>query len=231
MSSDARTAPPGADLPQLATAEDAEIASVAWVVEPCWKGVRLLARFERGEVTLSDERGLPPDAEVGEAAGPLSRAIRAEQALIDGSWTAMPFVGERTAAHASSDTATGVSGSRGGPDAGAPERRTFVVWDLIELDGQGLHDVPLLERRRLLESVIEENRWVRVTPAVRMPIRGWLGAWRGNGFTHYVAKHINSRYEPGATAPDWLKIAIDPGMAGTIRRFFGGRRTVHRIHD
>src|SRR4029079_15680312 len=76
-------------------------------------------------------------------------------------------------------------------------RRAFVALDLVELDGESLGDVPNSERSRVLSSVVEENVRVRVSPAVKLPVRPWLHAWRGNGFTHYVAKQLNSRHQTG----------------------------------
>ena len=55
-------------------------------------------------------------------------------AVVDGVWTALPFLAEQ-------------------PDE---ERRAFVAVDLLELGGEPLLDVPLQERRRLLESIVDE---------------------------------------------------------------------------
>ena len=111
------------------------------------------------------------------------------------------------------------------PDPASLEmRRAFVAWDLVELDGQRLHDIPYQERRRLLESVIMESIRVRISPAVRPPIRGWLAAWQADGFTHFVAKQPNSRYWPGKTAPDWLQVSVvSDKMPSLLERVFGSR--------
>jgi bifunctional non-homologous end joining protein LigD len=197
------------DRPQFATPQDATITGIDWFVEPCWKGQRLLARLEGGHVHLTDETGAPADPQLDEAARVLEEAIDADQALIDGSWTAMPFVGEGSAARQWARDIARKQGTRTLPEPLTLERRrAFVAWDLVELDGQLLHDIPYQERRRLLESVIIEGVRARVSPAVRPPILGWLEAWRADGFTHFVAKQTNSRYRPGETAPDWLEIPL-----------------------
>ena len=69
-------------------------------------------------------------------------------------------------------------------------------------------DVPLLERRRLLESVIAETDLVRNGIFVRPPIDTWVGSWRSMGFPGISFKAANSRYAPGATAQDWVSIAM-----------------------
>jgi len=108
-----------------------------------------------------------------------------------------------------------------------------VAVDLVELDGEPLHDVPFQERRRLLESVIDEGVQVRVSPVVKQPLAGWLMGWRANGFTHYVAKHMNSRYLPGERNDDWLKLSLRAeAPRGMIGRLIGTRgERIRRIRD
>jgi bifunctional non-homologous end joining protein LigD len=184
-------------LPQLSTYSSEQIGSVEWLFEPCWSGDRLMARLRDGRVTLSDGSGEAADTAFAEAARALERMVDADEALIDGIWTEQ--VSEAT-----------------------PPRPAYVALDLVELDGQALHDVPYLERRRLLESVVQEGHRVRISPVVRMPVSSWLDAWRSNGFDFYFAKHMNSRYRPGEFAEDWLRIPIRQEKAPTpIGRLFG----------
>jgi bifunctional non-homologous end joining protein LigD len=217
--------------PQFATVQDAVITSVDWLVEPCWKGDRLLARYENGKVHLTNQHGAPAGSQLQEAAEVISDAIDAEQALIDGSWTAMPFIGQGSAARQWAQTIADETGAEEKPDPASLEtRRAFVAWDLVELDGQSLRDIPYQERRRLLSSVIVENIRVRVSPAVRLPIQGWLGAWQANGFTHFVAKQVNSRYRHGETAPDWLQVSVEPEKQPSIVGRLFGQRPPKRRH-
>ena len=84
----------------------------------------------------------------------------------------------------------------------------LVLVDLLWLEGMPLLDIPLLERRRLLESVIAETDLVRHGIFVRPPIDTWVGSWRSMGFPGISFKAANSRYAPGATANDWVSIAM-----------------------
>src|SRR6266545_884421 len=92
----------GRPLPQFATLQDAVINSVDWVIEPCWKGTRVLAHLRDGEVTLTDEDG--DIADLDDASNVIGPAIDADQAVIDGAWTAMPFTGEGSAARRWAET-------------------------------------------------------------------------------------------------------------------------------
>lgn len=219
--------------PQRATTANAEVLSVDWLFEPLWPGQRLMARVDGGRVTLTDEVGQPCPAQLDEAADVLAAAVRADQAVVDGIWTAQPFVGDGSLARTWAETIAqeGLKGELPDP-LEAERRRAFVAVDLVELDGEPLHDVPFQERRRLLESVIDEGVQVRLSPVVKHPLGGWLIGWRTNGFTHYLAKHMNSRYVPGERNDDWLKLAIRTDTPrGMIGRLTGTRDRIRRIRD
>ena len=225
------TGPDQADLPQRATPADAVVQSIEWMFEPAWKGERVMARLRDGRVTITDAEGQPVADELREVADVLEPALDADQALIDGVWTNMPFVGEGSAARHLADAIAeeGLADELPDPIENEP-RRAFVAVDLVELDGQPLHDVPYLERRRLLTSVVAEDVRVRISPAVRLPIHNWLLGWRAVGFEHYIAKHVNSRYRPGEVSEEWLMISTAERRGPTaVQRLFGVRpkRVVH----
>ena len=225
------------DLPQLATPSDAVVRSIEWMFEPAWRGERVMARLRDGRVFITDERGeAVPDDVAAEAAEVLEPSLDAEDALIDGVWTNMPFVGTGSAAQhlAEAIAEEGLTDELPDPIENEP-RRAFVAIDLVELDGQPLHDVPFMERRRLLTSVVDENVRVRVSPAVRVPIHNWLIQWRAAGFDRYVAKHVNSRYTPGEMSDEWLLLSTaERGGPNPVTRLFWpsrGKKVLHIEDD
>lgn len=215
------------DLPQLPIEMNAEVLSVEWLFEPLWPGVRMLARASGGQVRLTDEHGepIPDEGETADATETVTGAILADEALVDGVWTAQPFVGDGSPARAWAETLAAEGLAEDIPDPLETERRrAFVAVDLVELEGTPLHDVPFQERRRLLESVIDEGIRVRLSQVVKQPLAGWLVGWRANGFTHYVAKHMNSRYRPGERTEDWLKLSLRAEAPRSMMgRMLGGR--------
>jgi bifunctional non-homologous end joining protein LigD len=197
-------------LPQQPTPARADIASVDWLFEPFWPGERIIVSLADGVATVTDARGERAGPEVRDAGGLVRAAVRSERATVDGVWTTQAF----RATDAEDD------------------QRAFVAVDLLELDGETLLDVPLQERRRLLESIIDERVQVLVSPAVKQPIGGWLLGWRENGFRHYVAKHQNARYATGERNGEWLKLELSPVEAGGfVARLVGSRERIRRIRD
>ena len=83
------------------------------------------------------------------------------------------------------------------------ERHAFVATDLLWIDGESLLDVPLLERRRLLDGVLDESYLVRRSAIVRPSAVLTLVTWGSLGFRDLSYRAANSRYLPGQENPDW----------------------------
>ena len=102
----------------------------------------------------------------------------------------------------------------------------LVVVDLLWLDGQSLLDVPLLERKRMLESVARRVASSSGSaPFVRPPVDTWLGSWRASGLPRHGASRprtrATARARPGRpTGP----IADHARAAATRRRAASARR-------
>jgi len=90
------------------------------------------------------------------------------------------------------------------PEAGA----AIVAIDLLWLDGESLVDLPLAERKRLLDSVLTEKDLVRKTVHVRPPVEAWYRQWRAFGFREFAVKDANSRYVPGGESDLWTTASI-----------------------
>ena len=218
----------GPILPQLATEARVSINSPHWSFEPYWTGDRLVASINDGSVRLTDGSGVVVDDFYRELTEVLAVSVDADQAVLDGIWSAQPFLGHGSAAERWSEALADEAGHlpEEGPDPLALEtRRAFVVVDVIEIDHEFLGEVPYQERRRLLSGLVTEGVRLRVTPSVKMPLGSWFHAWHENGFRRAVAKHANSRYQPGAATEDWIVIAIHSDRApGPTNLFWKGRK-------
>lgn len=199
------------------------------IIEPLWTGIRSLAAIDRGEVTLADEDGHPVDGHQPILAA-LADAARTERLVIDGFLTRLAardgsgvYVGMDdlpSASQLASRTLLGIrrtraqevtkqmDAARAARTFGPGDTVTFVAIDLLWLDGESLLDVPYLERRRILESVLTESDLVRRGVFVRPPIGAWMGSWRALGFTGLSYKAANSRYRPGVATADWVSATM-----------------------
>ena len=195
------------------------------LVEPAWPGLRVIAAVADGRATLRWD-GEPFD-ERPELTVALARAVGPsldEGAIFEAhvtKQTASEGVGVQVAIPAPSVTSAVSRLFIGGARDRArdlEERQeaerdaltfdeddvvSLIVVDLLWLDGQWLLDVPLLERKRVLESIVPAEQLVRPGLYVRAPVGSMIGSWRAQGFRAMTFKAANSRYRPGETADDW----------------------------
>lgn len=144
----------------------------------------------------------------------LGRAITADDAVIDGVLTVeVTRTGEGTALIA--EPRTSIMGMMLSREPGIDVERKdsyddpvlgFVAVDLLRVDGQSLLDVPLLERKRHLESVIVPSQRIRLSIYTRPPIDAWVASWKAAGLRGAMLKAANSHYVPGGYSPEWRAV-------------------------
>lgn len=200
------------------------------IVEPAWPGLRVVAAVSGEGATVWEDGEEVTD--FPDITGALARATEAsaDAAIFEGYLTKQVLTkGIGVDAWApefptmKGQLTTMLIGSRRNviqenerlKQAEAADRRfgeedavNLVVVDLLWLDGDWLLDIPLLERKRVLESIIQPNPLVRAGLFVREPIDGWIASWRAQGFRAMTFKAANSRYRPGETANDWTEVQL-----------------------
>lgn len=173
------------------------------IAEPFWNGTRVLVLFreseredEFGSVEVIDETGANAFDLAPRALDQLRRSIFAGEAVVDGIVTGQTL---EPGVEMEFDEHRG----RLGKDL------AFVALDLLRIDRETLFDVPLLERKRLLEGAIQQSPLVRISPWVRPPITAWLRTWTRAGFKGAMVKNSNSRYVPGSMTVEWAPVGGD----------------------
>ncbi len=190
------------------------------IVEPLWTGLRALASVDAGGVALVDEDGDQVTGFDGIVEA-LAASALASELVVDGfitrqatrtasavvAWSdEMPSMGTMVGLRRNRavDTLKLKEGSLADQTFDPADAIAFVATDLLWLDETSLLDVPLLERRRLLEAVVIESDAVRIGAFIRPPIDRWVASWRAQGFDGLTFKAANSRYRPGSANPDWV---------------------------
>lgn len=191
------------------------------VIEPMWRGDRVIVTVAGDEIGILDTEGAEFAGDLGPIVEQLRSAVLAADVVLDGYLThqATPAVGTVYLVGSELPTAGQITSQmlvgRGltaramtkrdidQPEADRENPLAFVAVDLIVVDGESLLDIPLLERKRLLESVVREADLVRRGAYVRPPVDTWLASWRSLGFRELAYKDPNSRYVPGAINDSW----------------------------
>ena len=92
----------------------------------------------------------------------------------------------------------------------------FIAYDLLEYKGNDIRTMPLLERRLLLENIIQaiQHPSIHISPSIH--VADWdalrqtrLGS-RDMGSEGIMLKRKNSAYQVGRKRGDWWKWKIDP---------------------
>jgi bifunctional non-homologous end joining protein LigD len=92
---------------------------------------------------------------------------------------------------------------------------TYLVADLLHLDGQDTTTLPYEERRRMLDDVFSPGPHWHLSPVITGG-QAALAASRDLGLRGVLAKRLASIYQPGARSADWRSISSLPTLAVVV---------------
>ena len=185
----------------LATKGDVVPTAAEWSHEVKWDGVRMLAEVVDGAETarLTTRNGNDatiawPDVHAAPMGG---RDLLVDGEIIGINADGVPdFAVIQERMHVRSG-ATAARLARTVP-------ATFMVFDVMRLDGRDLTGLPLTERRAILEG-LDLGGW-QVPPTYDDGVM-LRDATLAQGLEGIVSKRLSSRYEPGVRSRHWLQFA------------------------
>ncbi|MBD0281327.1 MAG: ATP-dependent DNA ligase [Thermoleophilaceae bacterium] len=174
--------------PQLARSANDLPAGDGWCFEPKWDGFRTIVFRDGADVHLQSRNGRPMNRYFPDVIDQVRR-VPAERLVLDGEMIVM----------VDGIQEFDLLSQRIHPAASRVDRLAretpaeFVAFDLLAEGDETLFDLPYLERRKRLESVVADP--VRLTPITAEPeaAREWL-AGTGEGV---IAKEDSAPYRPG----------------------------------
>jgi bifunctional non-homologous end joining protein LigD len=194
---------PRSIVPMKATAGELPIGE-GWTYEVKWDGMRALTFVEGGQLRVQSANERDVTVSWPELAG-LADALPVEAAVLDGELVATDDEGRPSFGRLQQrmHITSAVEAARRANEVPV----SYVVFDLLHLDGHDTMALPLFDRRRLLEQVLEPApRW-RVSP-VHDDGPLLLEAADASGLEGVVAKLADSRYEPGGRTRAWRKVKV-----------------------
>ena len=176
--------------PMLATLADAVPTGSDWIYEVKWDGYRALAYVSGGEVTLKSRRGNDLTERFAEVARALERSIRTPDCVLDGEVCALDEDGR---------SSFSVMQQGSGP-------LVYYVFDVLEVDGEPVLDLPLVARRKRLAKLLDGRvKAIRLSEAFDDG-EALYAAAKAQGLEGIVAKKAEARYQAGRRTRDWLKV-------------------------
>src|SRR6266516_4489961 len=179
-------------VPMLATLAEEIPRGAGWVFEVKWDGYRAIATVSGGDVTLTSRNGNDLTARFQNVAKEIPKAVKTPDCVLDGEVCALDESGR-------SSFSAMQQGKAGTPIV-------YYVFDVLEIEGEPVIDLPLVERRKLLEGLLDRrNKTVRLSEPFDDG-QALLEASKQQQLEGIMAKRLDSRYLPGRRTRDWLKI-------------------------
>ena len=178
--------------PMLATASETLPRGEDWIYEPKWDGFRAIVTVSGGEVAFTSRNGNDLTERFRGAARAAQLGIRSANAVLDGEICALDEQGRSRFSLLQEGGGTLV----------------LVVFDLLELDSEPLIGLPLAERRKRLQDVVDSSRGTVLLSPQFDDGEALYAAAQEQGLEGVVAKRKDSRYQPGRRSMDWHKVKI-----------------------
>jgi bifunctional non-homologous end joining protein LigD len=178
--------------PMLATLADQIPKGDDWTFEIKWDGYRIVATVAGGEPELRTRKDQDYTKRFENVAKELVKALKTPECVVDGEVCALDEQGRPSFSAMQ-------QGKSGTPIV-------FYVFDLLEVEGEPIVDLPLEERRSRLEKLlVKRNRTVRFSESFDDG-EALLAAAEEQGLEGIMAKRLGLRYLSGKRSRDWLKI-------------------------
>jgi bifunctional non-homologous end joining protein LigD len=168
-----------------------------------WDGIRTVCFLDHGHIALQGRNFTdftPRYPEVRD----LARELGARRLILDGEVVAFDAEGRpsferlQTRMHLASDSAV----KRRMRDTPV----TYVIFDLLYMDGHSTLPLTYEQRRELLEALELEGPAWRVPSYHHGEGKALLAATREHGIEGVVAKRLDSTYVPGQRSSAWVKV-------------------------
>lgn len=169
-----------------------------WQYEPKWDGFRCLARREANDVTLTSKSGKPLARYFPEVVSMLC-GLKTKRFLLDGELVisagdSLSFQTLQLRLHPAESRTRKLA---------KETPAELIVFDLLELDGRSLIELPLSVRREQLEQFLRKNetRGLQLSPMTcdRKIALGWLKR-SGGALDGVIAKRAGLEYRSGERA-------------------------------
>jgi bifunctional non-homologous end joining protein LigD len=174
-----------------------------WAFEIKWDGVRAIAYSLPGELRLQS-RNLKEITDSYPELARLNRALSSHRAVLDGEIVA--FDSEGRPSFSALQPRMHVTSRSHAKRLAAAAPVTYVIFDLLWLDGHSLVELTYLERRERLAALRLTGESWQTPEHVIGEGSALLRLTRERGLEGVVAKRARSTYQPGVRSRDWIKI-------------------------
>lgn len=200
--------------PMLAKDTDRPFDDPDWIFEIKWDGYRAIAEVNKNDVSLYSRNGNTFNASYPLVVDALKK--QHINAVLDGEVV--------------------VFDDEGNPSFNAIQNYNgenpicYYVFDMLEINGEDLTDLPLLERKERLREIITDTDIIKYSDHIEEKGNALFDLVGQKDMEGIIAKLADSRYLPGVRTSNWLKIKHHKTMEAIIcgytkpsgsRKYFG----------
>ena len=210
--------------PMLATLTDVEHFGDAtdWAFEMKWDGVRTIAYLAGGRVELRSRKGRDDTAAYFDVAEDLAR-LEVQTAILDGEVVVLDRAGRPRFGLLQNriNLTRPVDIHR----VAASYPAQLMLFDILEVNGQSLLKRTYLQRRAVLENVIQPQPGsrIQVPPIFEGDLTAAIETSKQLQLEGVVAKRRSSTYQPGHRSRSWLKIKLHKAQEVVIAGWRAGQ--------
>jgi bifunctional non-homologous end joining protein LigD len=190
-------------VPMLARAGELPGEEEGWAYEIKWDGVRAIAYSRPGELRL-ESRNLNDITNTYPELARVNRALSSHSAVLDGEIVA--FDGEGRPSFAALQRRMHVASKTQAKRLTKDTPVTYMIFDLLWLDGHSLMGLSYAERRELLAALELDGESWQTPEHVVGEGAALLEASIAQRLEGVVAKRLDSIYQPGVRARGWVKV-------------------------
>lgn len=178
-----------------------------WAFEMKWDGIRAIATVSGRKVRIRSRSGADITAAYPELQA-LAGVVAAEDAVLDGEIVSFDRNGAPSFSRL--QQRMGLIGKREVDRARRAAPASFLVFDVLRLEGRDCRRLPYRQRRELLAELLDEDPGIPVVvpPAFEGDAGEAVAASRELGLEGIVAKRRESPYRSGVRSPDWVKYPL-----------------------
>src|SRR5260221_621224 len=186
--------------PMLATLVDDPFSNPEWIFETKWDGFRSICFVKQGKSRFVSRNQIDMTPQYPELAS-VAKQIGAKEAILDGEIVALdkdgrprfqllqPRVGRKS----------GLGALRGHGHI------VYYVFDLLYVDGQDITSCPLVERKAVLQNILQPAAFVKISEHIEGEGEAFFKEIEKFQLEGMIAKRADSPYVPKRSR-DWLKI-------------------------
>jgi len=176
-----------------------------WAYEIKWDGIRAVAVSEPGTLKLFTRNQNEVSSRYPELRL-FNRALSHHRAILDGEIVA--FGPDGTPSFSALQNRMHLTSPGAAQRLAKAEPVSYVLFDLLWLDGHDLTRLPYAERRTLLRALVADApRWTVPDHVVGHGSQV-LAAAKAQGLEGVMAKRLDCPYDPGRRANGWLKVKL-----------------------